>query len=138
MTCLRIDPARPASPSVQLLEGLLDEIARGEIDAGGQLPTVRGLAEQVVLNPNTVAKVYRDLEALGVVEGRHGSGVFVTPEGRDIAQRARRAAVGEDVRRAVASARASGLTVAEVRELVEAALAGADRARGATRKGGRG
>jgi len=137
MLRLRIDPARSASPSAQLTEGLLDAIARGAVGAGEQLPTVRGLAEQVVVNPNTVAKVYRDLEALGVVEGRHGSGVYVTSEGPEIARRQRRAAVGEDVRRSVEAALASGLLAPEVRELVERALSAAERGRGAARKGGR-
>lgn len=134
---LRIDPARPASPSAQLSEGLLDAIARGEVGAGEQLPTVRGLAEQVVVNPNTVAKVYRDLEALGVVEGRHGSGVFVTTAGPEIARRARHAAVADALRRALEAALASGLEPAQVREQVERALAAVARAQGTANKGGR-
>lgn len=137
MLRLRVDPSRPASPSVQLLEGLLDAMSRGAVAASEQLPTVRGLAEQVVVNPNTVAKVYRELEALGAVEGRHGSGVYVTPEGPEIARRERRSAVADDVRRAVDAACRSGLDSAEVRELVEKALSAAEGARGAARKGGR-
>jgi GntR family transcriptional regulator len=137
MLRLRIDPARPASPSAQLADGLLDAIARGDVLAGAQLPTVRGLADQVVVNPNTVAKVYRELEALGAVEGRHGSGVFVTPDGPEIARRARRAAVLAEVQRALESALASGLEVGDVREAVDRALANAERRQGRVGKGGK-
>ena len=137
MLRLRLDPSRPASPSAQLAQGLLDAVARGEVGAGEQLPTVRGLAEQVVVNPNTVAKVYRDLEALGVVEGRHGSGVFVTTAGPEIARRERRAAIAEALRRALEAALASGLERAEVREHVECVLAAGARTEGTAKKGGR-
>jgi len=134
---LRVDPTRPSSPSVQIVEGILDAIARGALGAGEQLPTVRGLAEQVVVNPNTVAKAYRDLEALGVVEGRHGSGVFVTAAGVEIARRERRGAVKVELQRAVEAAQATGFTREEITTEVERCLAATGRARSTPRQGGR-
>ena len=50
-----------------------------------RLPSIRSLAGRVLVNPNTVSKAYRDLEALGVVEGHNGSGVFVTERGPELA-----------------------------------------------------
>lgn len=142
MIAVRVDPARPLPPSAQLVEGLLDAVGRGLVAAGEQLPTVRGLAEQAVVNPNTVARAYRDLEALGVVEGRHGSGVFVTVEGPAIARRERREAARVDLQRAVQALCAAGQTSDEVRALLERALeqargplSGAP-AKGAARRGG--
>ncbi len=51
--------------------------ASGRIEPGTQLPPVRKLAEQVLVNPNTVARAYRELERDGIVESRHGAGVFL-------------------------------------------------------------
>ncbi len=56
-------------------------IASGRIAAGEQLPPVRKLAEQLVVNPNTVARAYRELETAGLITTRRGAGVYVA-EGR--------------------------------------------------------
>lgn len=74
---LSIDPNGPTPPYEQLREQLLAQIASHELTAGAKLPTVRALAEQLGLAPNTVAKTYRELERLGAVEthGRRGTAV---------------------------------------------------------------
>ena len=59
------------------MEVLKHSIATGAIRAGEQLPSVRKMAEDLLINPNTVVRAYRDLESEGIVELRHGSGVFV-------------------------------------------------------------
>lgn len=55
------------------------KIATGELETGVQLPSVRGLAQQLMINPNTVAKAYAELTAEGWLESRQGLGLFVTP-----------------------------------------------------------
>ena len=67
---------------VQLKEQIRHAIETGALSAGDQLPGIRGLAETLVINPNTVAKVYRELEHEGVIELRHGAGAFVSPNAR--------------------------------------------------------
>ena len=62
---------------MQLVERLKHSIDTGAIKAGEQLPSVRKMAEDLLINPNTVVRAYRDLESEGIVELRHGSGVFV-------------------------------------------------------------
>lgn len=52
-------------------------IASGELKAGDKLPTVRAVAETLSINPNTVAKAYRDLEIMGLVYTRRGMGIFI-------------------------------------------------------------
>ena len=54
---------------------------------GEQLPPVRKLAEQLVVNPNTVARAYRELETAGVIKTRRGAGVFVSDVGSPLARR---------------------------------------------------
>src|SRR5438445_358254 len=88
---LRVDPDRPLSPSMQVVEAVLDEVASGALRAGDRLPSVRDAAVSALVNPNTIARAWRELEVLGVVEGKAGAGVFVTPLGPDVARRERRA-----------------------------------------------
>jgi GntR family transcriptional regulator len=61
----------------QLIEQIKLAIQTGAVRAGEQLPSVRKMAEDLVINPNTVARAYRDLEVEGVIELRHGSGAYV-------------------------------------------------------------
>ncbi len=70
----------------------MDRIAGARYGPGDRLPSVRALAGEALVNPNTVSKAYRELEAQGVVVGRKGSGVFVTPSGPKVAARIRRRA----------------------------------------------
>lgn len=57
-------------PCQELVAAVLDAIATGELLAGDKLPSVRGLASEALVNPNTVTKAYRELEHLGASEGR--------------------------------------------------------------------
>jgi DNA-binding transcriptional regulator YhcF (GntR family) len=113
---MRLDPVDPTSgepPFEQLRRQIAAQVASGELPAGTRLPTVRALAAEIGLAANTVARVYRELEADGVVvtEGRRGT--FVSPSA---------AAAGPDVRAAaasyVAAARRAGLGVTEAERLV--------------------
>ena len=61
----------------QIADAVRRRIATGELAVGAQLPSVRGLAQQLTINPNTVAKVYAELTADGWLESRQGLGVFV-------------------------------------------------------------
>ena len=69
---------------LQLMEQLRHAIETGALREGDQLPTIRKVAGDLVVNPNTVARAYRELEHLGILELRHGTGAFVkeSPEGR--------------------------------------------------------
>lgn len=61
----------------QIVDQVCRAIAAGQLEPGDQLPSVRALAEQIVINPNTVRKSYSDLIREGVLESQHGKGVFV-------------------------------------------------------------
>lgn len=131
---IRVDPTRATPPSRQLVEGVLDRIACGDLDAGDRLPSVRGLAAEALVNPNTVGKAYRELEMLGVVAGRNGSGVFVTPEGPDLARTERRKATLDGLSAAVDAALAAGHDAALLRAAIEARLGSASGKDGGTRR----
>ncbi|MCC7136815.1 MAG: GntR family transcriptional regulator [Planctomycetes bacterium] len=104
----RVDPRSDVPPSRQLVEAVLDAVARGGLSPGDRAPSVRALAEEALVNPNTVGKAYRDLEALGVVEGRNGSGVYVTADGPTIARAARERSTLDAFRAAAAAALRAG------------------------------
>ncbi len=103
-----VDPHSETPPSRQLVEAVLDAVARGELGAGAKLPSIRAMAAEALVNPNTVGKAYRELEHLQVVVGRNGSGVFVTEGGEDIARGRRRQATLESFERSVRNARLAG------------------------------
>ena len=114
---MRLDPIDPSAaepPFEQLRRQIAARARRGELPAGTRLPTVRALAAEVGLAVNTVARVYRELEADGVVvtEGRRGT--FVSPTA---------AAGGTDVQAAatayVEAVRRAGLAVTEAQRLVQ-------------------
>jgi GntR family transcriptional regulator len=109
---------------LQLMEQVKHAVETGALRAGEQLPGIRPLAEQLVINPNTVAKAYRELEYEGVIELRHGAGAFVTQQERTKKETdALRAAQGIATA-AVHQLRARGITDEEIRRLFEAELAG--------------
>lgn len=74
---VRLNPGSGTPLYLQLVEHLKHSIETGSIRPGEQLPSVRKMAEDLVINPNTVVRAYRDLESEGFVELRHGAGVFV-------------------------------------------------------------
>ncbi len=61
----------------QIVDAVRMKVATGELEQGAQLPSVRGLAQQLTINPNTVAKAYNELTAEGWLESRQGLGYYV-------------------------------------------------------------
>src|SRR3954464_2358952 len=127
---LRPNPALGVPIYLQLMEQVKHAIETGALRAGEQLPGIRPLAEELVINPNTVAKAYRELEHGGVIELRHGAGAFVsaTAATKKLTDtlRAGQAIVGA----AVEKLHGRGLTADEIRRLFEAELAGLSRTGG--------
>src|ERR1700736_3335212 len=74
----KVNPASGTPIYVQLMEQVKHAIETGALRAGEQLPTLRKLAEELVVNPNTIVRAYRELEHEGVIEIRHGAGAFVS------------------------------------------------------------
>ncbi|HYS52368.1 MAG TPA: GntR family transcriptional regulator [Thermoanaerobaculia bacterium] len=115
---------------LQLMEQVKHAIETGALRPGDQLPGIRPLAEELVMNPNTVAKAYRDLEREGVIELRQGAGAFVSQNvrARKWANTLREAQTL--VAGTVGRLHDRGITDDEIRRLFEAALAGLTKAGG--------
>jgi len=73
----RLDLRSGVAPYRQLVEQVLRAVESGRLRGGDQLPSVRDVVGQITINPNTVHRAYRELEHLGLVEGRSGLGTFV-------------------------------------------------------------
>ena len=127
----RPNPASGVPIYVQLMERVKHAVETGALRPGEQLPGIRPLAEELVINPNTVAKAYRELEHEGVIELRHGSGAFVTANARAGKGTTDRLRAGQAVvAAAVERLRAHDVTDEEIRRLFEAELAGVNKAGG--------
>ena len=74
---LQLSAADPRPLGKQITDGIRLQIASGELPVGSQLPSVRGLAQQLTINPNTVAKAYTELTTEGWLDARQGLGLFV-------------------------------------------------------------
>jgi GntR family transcriptional regulator len=124
MMLLRPNPSSGVPIYLQLMEQVKHGIETGALRPGEQLPGIRPLAEELVINPNTVAKAYRELEHEGVIELRQGAGAFVSAKARAQKQTDKLRAGKEAVSDAIARLRRSGLSDDEIRRLFEAELAG--------------
>ena len=126
----RPNPSLGVPIYLQLMEQVKHAVETGALRPGDQLPGMRPLAEELVINPNTVAKAYRELEHEGVIELRHGAGAFVTAQGASGKAADKVRAAQPVVAAAVERLRARGLTDEEIRRLFEAELAGLTRTGG--------
>lgn len=112
---VEIDLRSPVPPFEQIRARIADLVAAGELPAGTRLPSVRTLAGDLGIAPNTVVRAYRELEAAGVVRTARGKGTVVA----DAPPAPGDAAVGAAVERAVALARAAGWDAARLRRAVD-------------------
>jgi len=131
MILLRPNPSLGVPIYLQLMEQVKHAIETGALRPGEQLPGIRPLAEELVINPNTVAKAYRELEHEGVIELRHGAGAFVAAGSARAKKLTDKLRAGQAVvAAAVERLHSLGVADEEIRRLFEAELAGLTRAGG--------
>ncbi len=106
----------------QIVAQVIFHVASGGLEVGELIPSVRDLGMRLTVHPNTVAKAFQELERLGVVTARRGRGMEVTPDAPKICQARRRDIVGKRIREALREAVSSGLTGAEIRQIVESVV----------------
>lgn len=117
-----IDPRSSTPLYAQIAARVRVAIAAGELRTAAALPSVRDLAARLRVNPATIAQAYRELEAEGFVEIRHGAGTYVRElaPGRRARERARQAKTL--IERLLADARRMGVSLDELRDAIDAAL----------------
>ena len=119
---MRIDPGSHVPIYLQIAEAIRAAVAAGVYRPGEVLPSLRAMATEIHVNPNTVQRAYDELERAGLVYSQRGKGLFVAEQGAAFAQ----SLAGDSVRRAMDEAiragRVSGMDAAQIREIFHAAL----------------
>ena len=124
---LRISTGSAVPIYRQIVDQVCHAVAAGALRSGDQLPSVRELAEQLVLNPNTVARAYGQLVQEGVAESRQGKGVFVTERRQVYSDAERRRRLDAAVERLVNEAVFLGIDAADVRDALDRRLVALER-----------
>jgi GntR family transcriptional regulator len=119
---LRVDPASPEPLFAQLVAAVKRAVATGRMKPGDKLPSVRELAADLTINPNTIAKAYQALESEGVTVSRHGSGTFVADRRVTVRRAEQKRRVREGLDALLADAVHLGLSEDDVREEFDDAM----------------
>ncbi|MGH9661309.1 MAG: GntR family transcriptional regulator [Bryobacteraceae bacterium] len=115
----RLDPGSGVPVYRQIIDQILGGIAAGSLSGGDQLPTVRQVAVELSINPNTVVRAYRELEIRGVLATQQGIGTFITEKKIRKDEAARQRQLTQLAGEWMARAGAAGFSVEEVIERIE-------------------
>ena len=96
---IRIDNASNRPVYRQIIDQIKRDIALGRLNKDEKLPTVRQLAAQLAINPNTIAKAYRQLESEGIIVTRPGSGAFVANLDSSLSRAVRKRLLSDELER---------------------------------------
>jgi GntR family transcriptional regulator len=104
---------------LQVMQQIKYLVASGRLKPGEELPSIRTLAEQLLVNPNTVARAYRELETAGVVEKRRTAGTYVTDNGSPLARKERLKLLKERIDQLLVEAFQMGFDLQDVLKMVQ-------------------
>jgi GntR family transcriptional regulator len=116
---LHISPHDGVPIYLQIVNQVKYLVASGRLEPGAELPPIRTLAEQLLINPNTVARAYRELEIAGVVVKRRTAGTYVSDAASPLARRQRLKIISERVDALLAEARQMNIETDELIELIQ-------------------
>jgi GntR family transcriptional regulator len=119
---ISIDASSGLPIYLQIVNQIKTGIALGRLLPEDPLPSVRQLALELAVNPNTVARAYLDLEYEGVIYKRQGAGTFVSVQGVEMSKNERRKVLGELIEKALVEGINLGLEEEELRETFERVL----------------
>jgi GntR family transcriptional regulator len=108
----------------QLIRQIKHVITAGLLHEGDQLPTVRELASQLVINPNTISRAYRELERDGMIESTRGRGTFVRHRPPQLLKSERSDRLRPFIEQLIAEGLALGFSVGDLRDEIDARMAG--------------
>ena len=122
-----IDPSNGLAIYEQVVRQVVFAVAAGSLESGDMVPSVRDLARELAVNPNTVARAYRQLQDDGVLQSVRGTGLAVAEGARRRCQTRRLELLRSRVRQVFAEAKQSQLDLDQLHALVESELAAIDR-----------
>src|SRR6476646_740797 len=115
---IHISPHDGVPIYLQIVNQVKYLVAAGRLAPGEELPAIRVLADRLIVNPNTVARAYRELEIAGVVEKRRTAVTYVSAAGSPLARRERLKILTERIDALLAEARQLGIRTEEIVELI--------------------
>jgi len=115
----QLDPRSGVPLYRQIIDQVMGGIAAGSLAGGEQLPTVRQLAVDLSINPNTVVRAYRELEIRGVLETQQGTGTFISHQKLERDEVERQRQLDQLVGQFVARAGAAGFSVQELLQRIQ-------------------
>jgi GntR family transcriptional regulator len=116
---ISVDPASFIPLYEQVKSGLRRDIALGVLKPGGPLPSIRDLASALLINPNTVARAYGELERDGLITTRKGRGCFVSEDSANLPRRDTVKRLDALFEAAIRDARKTGAAPSEIRKIFE-------------------
>src|SRR6185369_5484223 len=116
---LEIDAASGTPIYLQIVNQVKYLVASGQLDPEEEIPPIRTLAEQLIINPNTVARAYLELERAGIVVKRQGSGTFVAANPPLVGKRQRQRILSDRIDALLTEARQLGVEMNELLELLQ-------------------
>ena len=119
---VNVDPSSGLPIFRQIVQQIKTAVAVGRLRPEDSLPSVRQLATELRVNPNTVARAYLDLEIEGVIYKRQGAGTFVSRQGVEMSKQERRRVLSELFERALVEGVNLGMEERELRETFERVL----------------
>ncbi|MEE8452210.1 MAG: GntR family transcriptional regulator [Thermoguttaceae bacterium] len=119
---MKIDPGSHIPLYLQIADGIRAAVAAGLYRPGEALPSLRALAIDIQVNPNTVQRAYDQLEREGLVYSQRGKGLYVSQQGTTSAQTRSQQVVRRGFDEAVRAGRAAGMSAQQIRDLFEAAI----------------
>ena len=107
---MQIEPQSPVPIFRQIADGIRSAVAAGVYRPGDLIPSVRAMALQIVVNPNTVQRAYETLEREGLIQSRKGTGMIVSPDSKLAAQNGVATSIRSGFSQAIAAGRSAGLS----------------------------
>jgi GntR family transcriptional regulator len=115
---IHISPTDGVPIYLQIVNQIKYLVSSGRLTPGEELPPIRSLAEKLVINPNTVARAYRELELAGIVLKRRTTGTYISSSGSRLARRDRLKIVTRRIDALLAEARHMAIPLDELVELI--------------------
>jgi GntR family transcriptional regulator len=122
MVPLKLQPASPIPMYLQIVEQIRHGIMAGQLEPEDELPSVRAQASRHLINPNTVARAYLELEREGLVSKKRGAGTYISDKAAEQKPAHRSRIVAGLLDRALTTAQEFGMGACEVRALFEERL----------------
>jgi GntR family transcriptional regulator len=114
---IKINPDSGLAPYLQIMKQIRYLVACGALKSGDQLPPVRDLAMQLRINPNTVARAYRELRYEKIINSKWGGGTFISDEVKQIAESERKRIISENLEQVIHQAVSLGFTEEGITQL---------------------